>query len=84
MSTGTPQPLFIDTGGFFARVVDDDANHDRATAVFEHIATGEAYRPVFTSRYVLAELASLLLYRSSHRDAVTTLTEIGPQRRLTS
>lgn len=74
--SGAPQPLFIDTGGFFAHVVEDDANHERATAVFETIATGEAYGPVFTSRYVLAELATLLLYRTSHRKAVTALAEI--------
>jgi predicted nucleic acid-binding protein len=31
---------------------------------------------VFTSRYVPAELATLLLYKLSHRKAVTALTEI--------
>lgn len=79
----TPQPLFIDTSGFFARVVEDDANHEQATAVFEMIATGREYGPVFTSRYVLAELATLLLYRSSHRDAVTALAEIRDSETIT-
>lgn len=73
--SGTPRALFIDTGGFYARVDDDDANHEQATAVFEAIATGE-YGPVFTSRYVLAELTTLILYKLSHREAVTALTEI--------
>lgn len=73
--SNTPQPLFIDTGGFYARVDDDDANHEMTTAVFEAIAT-DAYGPVFTSRYVLAEVATLLRYKLSHRDAVTALTEI--------
>lgn len=73
--SGTPTPLFIDTGGFYARVDDDDAHHEQATAVFEAIATG-AYGPVFTSRYVLAELATLILYKVSHREAATALSEI--------
>lgn len=79
----TPRPLFIDTSGFFARVVEDDANHEQATAVFEMIATDKVYGPVFTSRYVLAELATLLLYRSSHRDAATALAEIRDSETIT-
>lgn len=71
----TPQPLFIDTGGFYAHVDDDDTHHEQATAVFEAIAAGE-YGPVFTSRYVLAELATLVLYNVSHRKAVTAFNEI--------
>lgn len=76
MSTGAPVPLFVDTGGFYAAYVEDDANHDRADVVFEAIQTGERYGPVFTSRYVLAELTTVILYRKSHRRAVSTLEEI--------
>lgn len=76
MSQPTPAPLFIDTGGFYAAYVEDDSNHARADAVFEAIQAGEQYGPVFTSRYVLAELATLILYRKNHPRAVSTLEEI--------
>ncbi|MCW8173297.1 PIN domain-containing protein [Natrialba swarupiae] len=72
MSQETPTPLFIDTGGFYAAYVEDDANHDRASAVFDAIQAGE-YGPIVTSRYVLAELATVILYRKSHYHAVSTL-----------
>ncbi|USZ73534.1 type II toxin-antitoxin system VapC family toxin [Natronosalvus halobius] len=75
MSQGTPIPLFVDTGGFYAAYVEDDANHTRASAVFDAIRAGE-YGPIFTSRYVLAELATVILYRKSHHHAVSTLKEI--------
>jgi len=76
MSQGAPLPLFIDTGGFYAAYVEDDINHTRAAAVFDAIQTGERYGPVFTSRYVLAELATVILYRKDHRHAVSALEEI--------
>ena len=76
MSASAPTPLFIDTGGFYAAYVEDDDNHARAEAVFEAIRTGDQFGPVFTSRYVLAELATVILYRKSHRRAVSTLEEI--------
>ncbi|UHQ98293.1 PIN domain-containing protein (plasmid) [Natrinema zhouii] len=75
MSQGTPTPLFVDTGGFYAAFVEDDANHARASAVFDTIRAGK-YGPIFTSRYVLAELATVILYRKSHHHAVSTLEEI--------
>jgi predicted nucleic acid-binding protein len=56
--------------------VEDDSNHERAGAVFDTIQTGETYGPIFTSRYVLAELATVILYRKSHRCAVSSLEEI--------
>lgn len=59
-------PLFIDTGPFYARFVETAQRHGRATAVFKAIGEGEAvYRPLYTSTYVLDELATLIL---SHRD----------------
>jgi predicted nucleic acid-binding protein len=75
MSQGqaTPTPLYIDTGGFYAGYVEDDSNHERAGAVFDTIRTGETYGPIFTSRYVLAELATVILYRKRHRCAVSSL-----------
>ncbi|WP_254863692.1 type II toxin-antitoxin system VapC family toxin [Halovivax gelatinilyticus] len=76
MSSGTPAPLFVDTGGFYAAYVEDDDNHARAEAVFDVIQGGDQFGPVFTSRYVLAELATVILYRKGHRQAVSTLEEI--------
>ncbi|MFC6906718.1 type II toxin-antitoxin system VapC family toxin [Halalkalicoccus tibetensis] len=76
MNRETPVPLLIDTGGFYAAYVEDDTNHDRAAAVFKAIQAGERYGPIFTSRYVLAELATVILYRKSHRRAVSTINEI--------
>lgn len=65
------QPLFIDTGAFYAWFKPDDDDHERATAVFDGIRSGELpYRPLFTSRYVLSELATLTLYHVGHREAV--------------
>lgn len=59
-------PLFIDTGAFYARFIGTAQRHDRATAVFEAIGSGEAvYRTLYTSTYVLDELVTLVL---SHRD----------------
>lgn len=76
MNRTTPDPLFIDTGGFYAAYVEDDTNHAQASAVLETIRAGERYGPVFTSRYVLAELGTVILYRKNHRYAVSTLEEI--------
>jgi predicted nucleic acid-binding protein len=67
MSGVEPTPLFVDTGPFYARFDRDDGLHDRATELFERIRTGDLlYRPVYTSRYVLAETTRLLVQRVSH------------------
>lgn len=72
-----PTPLFVDTGPFYARFDTDDAQHDRTTSLFEGIRTGDhLYRPVYTSRYILAETTRLLLYNVSHAAATTALTTI--------
>ncbi len=46
--------------------------HARAMAVFEANPAGNQHDPVFTSRYVLAELATVLLYQKNHGRAVST------------
>lgn len=72
-----PQPLFIDTAAFFARFNERAAEYDRARAVFEGIRSGELrYDPLFTSRYILSELATLMLRKVGHRGAVNALTTI--------
>ena len=71
------RPLFIDTGAFFAGDIEDDKNHERASAVFTAIAAGDLpYRPLYTSRYVLAELATLMQGRVGHVPAVDALETI--------
>lgn len=70
-------PLFIDTGAFYARFVETAQRHTRATAVFEAIGTGEAvYRPLYTSTYVLDELATLILSHREHAAATAAVDRI--------
>lgn len=61
MTTRAATPLFIDTGAFIAWYDGDDEHHQRATAVFQGIRSGDPpYRPLYTSRYVLSELSTRL------------------------
>lgn len=77
MSGIEPRPLFVDTGPLYARFDEDDALHDRTIGLFERIRAGDLlYRPVYTSRYILAETTRLLLHRVSHEAATTALTAI--------
>jgi predicted nucleic acid-binding protein len=70
-------PIFVDTGAFYARADEDDKHHETATRIFDGIRSGDiAYRPIFTSQAVLAELATLTLYKLGHRDAVRALNAI--------
>lgn len=70
-------PIFVDTGAFYARADEDDNHHETATRLFEAIRSGDiAYRPIFTSQSVLAELATLALYKLGHSAAVRTLNAI--------
>lgn len=74
MTEASATPLFVDTGAFYARFDASAPRHDRADAVFESIGAGDVpYRPVYTSTYVLDELATLVL---SHRDHDTALTAL--------
>lgn len=72
-----PRPLFVDTNAFVALFDEDDDHHDRANAVLDGIGDGALpYGPIYTSRYVLSETATVLLYGSGHRDAVEALASI--------
>lgn len=72
-------PLFIDTGAFYARFVGTAERHERATGVFKSIGDGTIpYRPLYTSTYVLDELATLVL---SHRDHGAATAAIERVRR---
>ena len=70
-------PLFIDTGPFYARFNARASRHERATTLFEGIGSGEfVYRPLYTSTYVLDELATLVLSHQDHAAAVTALNRV--------
>lgn len=70
-------PLFIDTGAFYARFVGTAQRHERATAVFEAIGAGEIpYRPLYTSTYVIDELATLILSHRNHDAAVAAVERV--------
>lgn len=52
-------------------------SHEQAVELFSGIRSGKyAYRPLYTSRYVLSELATLLLRWVGHGDAVRALSTI--------
>lgn len=69
--------LFIDTGAFFAYYNDRDEHHETARAVFEAIREGDlAYSPLYTTRFVLGELATLLLYKVGHGTATRALGDV--------
>ena len=71
------EPLFIDTGPFFAYYNDRDEHHETARAVFQAIRAGDlAYSPLYTTRFVLAELTTLLLYKIDHATATKALGDI--------
>lgn len=77
MSDAARTPLFVDTGGFYAVFDEDDAEHDRASAIFDGIKDESlSYGPIYTSRYVLSELATLMLYNVKHSAAVAALDTI--------
>ena len=72
-----PEPLYIDTGAFFAYYNDRDKHHESARAVFRAIRTGElAYDPLYTTQFVLGELATLLLHKIDHETASRALGDI--------
>ena len=71
------RPLFIDTNAFVALYDEDDDHYEAANAVMDGIERGDLpYGHVFTSRFVLSETATTLLYGAGHREAVTALTNI--------
>ena len=71
------EPLFIDTGAFFAYYNERDEHHETARSIFQAIRAGDlAYAPLYTTRFVLTELATLLLYKVDHMTATRALGDI--------
>lgn len=78
------RPLFIDTGAFFAAFNATDTHHDPARTVLEAIRTGELpYRPLYTTGYVLAELATLTLRKKDHSAAVRAVKHAADPSNIT-
>ena len=78
MTTDGVSSLFVDTGALYARFVSNDQHHDEAQDVFGGIRDGElAYRPLYTTRYVLTEVTRLLLYNAGHDEAQTALNAVN-------
>ena len=77
MSRKGAEPLFVDTGAFYARFDEGSSRHERANAVFEGIGRNEnPYRPLYTSTYVIDELATLILSHRNHSTAVEAVERI--------
>lgn len=71
------RPLFVDTNAFVALFDEDDDHYESANAVIDGIGDGDLpYGPIYTSRYVLSETATVLLYGTGHRAAVEALSTI--------
>jgi predicted nucleic acid-binding protein len=69
--------MVVDTGPLYARLDEDDAHHDAATAVFDGIRGGDyPYRPLYTTQAVLSELTTLTLYNLGHDDTVRALSAV--------
>jgi predicted nucleic acid-binding protein len=70
-------PLFVDTSAFVAAYIEDDAHHAAADTVFDDLQTGESpYGPVFTTRYLLCEIATVIDIRKDYAHATTAIGEI--------
>lgn len=68
--------VFVDSGGFFAHLVAEDAWHERATALFQ-AARADSWR-LMTTNAVLFETYALLLARTAagRRHAIAFLDHI--------
>lgn len=77
MSGPGATPIVVDTGPLYARLAEDDNNHERAQDVFDAIRRGDlVYRPIYVSGYVLSELATLTIYNLGTEIAIDTLERI--------
>ena len=69
------EPIFIDTGGFYALVSAEDPSHQKALAI--RAAAGRIRRRAVTTDYVLDETATLLRARglTNHLKEFLRMTE---------
>lgn len=76
MSNVSAESVIVDSGGFYAAFVETDSYHKEAAALFDEIRMGKAFRRVFTSRYILSEFGTTMLYSVGHKKAVDALETI--------
>ena len=77
MSGAGATPLFVDTGAFLAYFVSNAPRHDQARAVMDGIQADILhFRPLYTTNYVMSELATLVLRKATHERATATLASI--------
>ncbi|WP_136688399.1 type II toxin-antitoxin system VapC family toxin [Halorhabdus amylolytica] len=66
--------LFLDTSGLFAYFHPQADEHEEATAFLQAVGSNEVpYRPLYTSTYVVDELATLLLSKGTYELATAAL-----------
>lgn len=69
-----PTALFLDTSGLFPYYHPETREHETVTAFLTAVGNNNLpYRPLYTSTYVLDELATLLLSKGTHELAMTAL-----------
>lgn len=72
-----PTALFLDTSGLFAHFHPETREHGQAAAFMEAVGNNEIpYRPLYTSTYVVDELATLLLVKGNHALARNALKRL--------
>ena len=70
-------PAIVEAGMFFAYYYQPAEQHTRARETLDSIVNGDlSFGPLFTTQAVLSELATLLLRKSTHNEAVRAVTEI--------
>jgi len=73
-ATSGPTAVFLDTSALFAYFHPEADEHEQATAFLQAVGENEIpYRPLYTSTYVVDELATLLLSKGTHELAMVAL-----------
>ena len=68
--------VFCDTSFFYASLVPDDANYDRAEDLLKHCKENAVV--LYTTWDIISETVTLLRYRASFKTALEFLDEIKP------
>lgn len=75
--TTAPRALFVDTGPLYAYFDADAPRHETAGPLIDALATDDCrYHPVFTTTYVIDELATLTLSRKDHATALEAVERV--------
>jgi len=62
------EKVFVDTSGWVALFVENDADHKKAVSIFEQLK--EEKTLIYTSDYVIDETITTILVRGSHKQSV--------------